>query len=67
MNAIRYEDAGGLNGNPAHVKDTVVDVPPGVTGDPTVVERCPQYKVAAVECPASTQIGIAKLTLIRCA
>jgi hypothetical protein len=59
-----YGDAGTHpGGSTGHVKDVVVDVPPGVTGDPTVVERCPLYKAAVLQCPASTQIGIARLTL----
>ncbi len=58
-----YVDAGSEAPDGMHVKDTVVDVPPGVTGDPTVVERCPQYKAAQFECPAGTQIGVAKLTI----
>jgi hypothetical protein len=58
-----YQTAGRAGG--ANVKDTVVDVPPGVTGDPTVVEKCPQYKAAILDCPASTQIGVAKIILGR--
>jgi uncharacterized repeat protein (TIGR01451 family) len=59
-----YTTAGGhAGGLGAHVKDTVVDVPAGVTGDPGVVEKCPQYEAASLDCPASTQIGMAKLTL----
>ncbi|MGH2853679.1 MAG: hypothetical protein ACRDLF_05760, partial [Solirubrobacteraceae bacterium] len=56
-----FETAGKPDG--ARTKDTVVDVPPGVTGDPTVVERCPQYTAAAGECPTSSQIGFAKIGL----
>jgi hypothetical protein len=62
IGAVRgFEDAGSPIG--VRVKDTVVDVPPGVTGDPNVVEKCPQYKAVALDCPASSQIGMAKLTL----
>jgi hypothetical protein len=59
-----YEDSGGSHGKVASVKDTVVDVPPGVTGDPTVVERCTQYDVSAEACPASTQIGFARINIL---
>ncbi|MGH2854494.1 MAG: hypothetical protein ACRDLF_09950 [Solirubrobacteraceae bacterium] len=58
-----YEDSDGPNRSAAHVRDVVVDVPAGVTGDPTVVERCPQYKVRTEQCPLSTQIGIARLRI----
>ncbi len=44
-------------------KDIVVETPPGSTGDPTVVEQCPQYEVTARNCPPSTQIGFAKLSI----
>jgi hypothetical protein len=61
---VGFSDAGGNpDGGGGHVKDVVVDVPSGVTGDPTVVERCPQYQAAAVHCPASSQIGIAKIAI----
>ncbi len=62
INNVSYEDADGP-GRVAHVRDTVVDVPPGVTGDPTVVERCPQYKLSAEECPTSSQIGMARINI----
>jgi hypothetical protein len=61
LGGFGFQDAGSVGG--ARVKDTVVDVPPGVTGDPTVVERCPQYRAVALDCPASSQIGLAKLNL----
>jgi Domain of unknown function DUF11 len=56
-----YQDAGGLHGLPAHTKDVVVDIPPGVVGDPEVVEKCPQYKLASEECPPTSQIGFARI------
>jgi hypothetical protein len=59
-----YEDSGGLLGQDAHVKDTVVDVPAGVTGDPTVVERCPQYKASVEQCPTSSLIGVARIRIL---
>jgi hypothetical protein len=58
-----YESAGGLNGQPAHTKDIIVDVPPGFVGDPNVVEKCPQYKVVRKTCPPSTQIGDAFIAI----
>jgi hypothetical protein len=60
---VSYESAGGLNGQPAHTKDTIVDVPPGFVGDPNVVEKCPLYKVVLQGCPPSTQIGYAIIAI----
>ncbi|HXB63908.1 MAG TPA: hypothetical protein VNV42_03420 [Solirubrobacteraceae bacterium] len=57
-----FHSAGG--GREGDAKDVVVETPPGFTGDPTVVERCPQYKVVAASCPASTQVGFARLSLV---
>jgi hypothetical protein len=56
-----YESAGGINGEVAHLKDVVVDVPPGFVGDPDVVEKCTQYDVSQGACPAGSQIGIARI------
>jgi hypothetical protein len=56
--------AGGVGGEGAHTRDVIVDVPPGFVGDPTVVERCPQYKILAEACPANTQIGIARIVTL---
>jgi hypothetical protein len=58
-----YETAGSLGGLQEHVKDVVVDVPPGFVGNPDVVEKCPQAELQARECPASSQIGFAQLTV----
>jgi hypothetical protein len=66
LNSLRrvgeFHSAGG--GREGDTKDVVVETPPGFTGDPTVVERCPQYKVVAELCPTSTQVGFAKLTAV---
>lgn len=45
------------------MKDVVVDLPPGVIGDPTAAPRCTQAAFEAGldqgECPADTQVGLA--------
>jgi hypothetical protein len=51
--------AGGVGGEPAHTKDIVVEEPPGLVGDPDVVERCPQYDLKSNHCPPGSQIGVA--------
>ncbi len=56
-----YLVAGGLGGSAGAVKDLVFDLPPGFLGNPSAIERCPQYKVPSGECPATTQIGVAKI------
>jgi hypothetical protein len=40
-------------------KDIVVDLPPGLLGDPQAVPRCPLVQVlnGGVRCPSSTQVG----------
>ncbi len=58
-----YNTAGGLHGLAAQTKDVIVDVPQGFVGDPTVVEKCPEYDIAAENCPPDTQIGFARLTI----
>ncbi len=57
-NGLGYLTSGGP------LKDVVVQTPPGITGDPTAVEQCPQYLVASFACPPSSQIGWARLTII---
>jgi hypothetical protein len=43
-------------------KDVVVNLPPGLLGDPLAVPRCSLTQlVAGVRCPPSTQVGVAKL------
>ncbi len=66
--------AGGLPGHAGEIKDIVVDLPPGVVGDPQVTPKCPQYLVTgtgtaggssgtALHCPPGSQIGIATIDL----
>jgi hypothetical protein len=45
------------------VKDVVVDLPPGVLGDPMAVPRCPLALALGGEerCPGSTQVGVYRL------
>jgi hypothetical protein len=68
-NTVTYD----LNVNPRQseegavaqdVKDFVVDLPPGFVGNPQVVQKCPQDTLSRNHrCPASDQIGVARLTL----
>jgi uncharacterized repeat protein (TIGR01451 family) len=44
-------------------KDVVIDLPPGFVGNPQVVAKCPIIAAEANVCPASTQIGVARLDL----
>jgi hypothetical protein len=47
------------------VKDVLVDLPPGLVGDPTAADTCTADELAAgglqakVECPPSSQVGVA--------
>jgi hypothetical protein len=49
-----------------NVRDILVDLPPGVTGDPTAVPACPESKLLSdvggqSDCPTSTQVGTARV------
>ncbi|HWX44931.1 MAG TPA: hypothetical protein VNY52_06380 [Solirubrobacteraceae bacterium] len=58
-----YRPAGGLGGGEGSAKDFVVNLPQGFLGDPDIIEKCPQYKVPNHECPAASQIGVAKVVI----
>jgi hypothetical protein len=47
------------------VKDIVVDLPPGLLGDPQALPRCPRTEVVVKRqhCPAVTQVGWARIRL----
>jgi hypothetical protein len=43
-------------------KDIVVDLPPGLLGNPMAVPRCPLVSLAGrIRCPSSTQIGVYRI------
>lgn len=46
-------------------KDIVVDLPPGLLGNPTAVPRCPLSRLFGVggRCPPDTQVGVVRLVL----
>lgn len=45
------------------VKDVLVDLPPGLVGDPTITPtRCDLADLVVQACPDSAQIGVAKVT-----
>jgi hypothetical protein len=43
------------------VKDIRVELPPGMVGNPLVVDRCSEAQLAAGACPSDSQVGILKL------
>jgi hypothetical protein len=61
--------AGGREGTESELKDVVVEIPPGLVGDPQAVPKCPQYKVFEVvnpllyACPPESQVGEATVYL----
>lgn len=61
LNTVEEEKADG------NVKDIVVDLPPGLTGDPNGVPTCPRKVfdggLAGEECPSETQVGEARLRI----
>jgi hypothetical protein len=68
--SFRLNLEGGVQGRPAdNVKDVVVNLPPGVLGDPQVVPACSRAQFvreneavpASEKCPPGTQVGVVTL------
>jgi hypothetical protein len=55
-----YPQNGVRPGYQGTIKDFVLDLPPGVVGDPQTTPKCPQVDVggASIECPPDTQVGV---------
>jgi hypothetical protein len=56
-----FSSLSGLDVPDAPLKNTVVEIPPGVIGDPSVVPQCVESTVEFVtdNCPSDTQVGYA--------
>jgi hypothetical protein len=57
---VQFAQKGGV------LRNTVVDLPPGVVGNPRAVERCPMAQLAQGNsnddnCPAASQVGVVEL------
>lgn len=50
---------------PANLKTVVVQLPPGLIGNPTATARCPSADVKPKKCPGATQVGFATVTAAR--
>lgn len=61
----RTDSVSGSSTLADNVKDVLVDLPPGITGNPTAVPTCSEALLTAgfggALCPTATQIGIARL------
>lgn len=62
---------GEYNGNPqpvadGNVRDLVIDLPPGLAGDPLAVPTCPRrlFDEFQPACPVASRVGIVRLRLI---
>jgi hypothetical protein len=55
-------------GNPegGEMRDVIVDLPPGLIGNPQAVPRCPRqlFEGATPQCPFGTQVGILRGTVV---
>jgi hypothetical protein len=51
----RLEAAGG------ELKNLVIDLPPGLVGNPNAVPQCSRLQLIAVRCPNASQIGIVQV------
>jgi uncharacterized repeat protein (TIGR01451 family) len=49
-------------------RTAIVDLPPGVVGNPTALAECsqPAFAISPHECPAASQVGITTLRLTAC-
>jgi hypothetical protein len=58
INTLGEKEVTGPTRDP---KDVIVDLPPGLLGDPMAVPRCPLKQALSVvePCPASSQVGVA--------
>jgi hypothetical protein len=47
------------------MRDAIVDLPPGLIGNPTAIPSCPRQDMesATPECPGDTQVGVMRATL----
>lgn len=56
--AFNRNEAGEVEGG--HPRDLIVDLPPGVVGNPQAVPRCPRsaFEGGQPNCPSDTQIGV---------
>jgi hypothetical protein len=60
--AMNMLPSGAPDGNP---KDIVVDLPPGVVGNPTATPRCdPSWILSPDFCPRDTMVGVVYLDLV---
>jgi hypothetical protein len=59
-------NADGEDNPEGRIRDLFVDLPPGVVGNPQAVPQCPMalFEGATPQCPANTQIGIARIGYI---
>ncbi len=59
LNTANGESEGG------NVRDVIVDLPPGLVGDPQAVPTCPRilFEGQGPQCPVSTQIGILRASI----
>lgn len=56
------EAVGSEVSNVAHPRDVAVDLPPGLSLDPTAVTRCRQAQLQRGECPPASQVGLVTVT-----
>jgi len=55
----RREDLGG-----PRMRDLVVDLPPGLYGNPSLVPRCQTGDFLGGECPIDSQVGVSRILLV---
>ena len=60
---LKTEEGGEPEGG--RLRDVLVSLPPGFTGNPLAVPRCPRYlfEGGSPQCPFSTQVGVLRATI----
>src|ERR1700735_424496 len=53
-----------LNGSIGEMRDVVVNLPPGVVGNPQAMPRCTRAELDTNRCPADTQVGVDLLNIL---
>jgi hypothetical protein len=52
------------NGDVSQPRDIVVELPPGILGNPNAFPKCTMAQLAALDCPLDSQVGVTEYSLL---